>query len=129
MKFHHFGLATNNRKKSEKFLFNVGYRKQSSFIEKKQKVKLSFFKKKGKPTIEVITPLAKKSPISSYLKKFDSIFYHMCFKINKKIDVNKFCKKYNAICIIKPYVSNVFHKKKISFFFIKYMGLIEIISN
>lgn len=128
MLFHHFGLATNNRKKSEEFLIKTGYKKQSSFLEKKQKVKLSFFKSRGKPTIEVITPLSKKSPINSYLKKFDAMFYHMCFEVNKKINVKKFCSEYAALCIIAPYKSSVFKRKKISFYYIKYIGLIEIIS-
>ena len=83
MLFHHFGLATNNREKSEAFLIKSGYKKKSSYIEKRQKVSLSFFVSKGKPTIEVITPLSKKSPINSYLNKFDAIFYHICFKIKK----------------------------------------------
>lgn len=128
MIFHHFGLATNNRKKSETFLIKSGYKKVSSFLEKKQKVKLSFFKSRGKPTIEVITPLTKKSPITSYLKKFDAMFYHICFEIKKKIDVKKFCNYNNAICVVEPYASTVFKRKKISFFYIKYIGLIEIIS-
>ena len=128
MLFHHFGLATNNRKKSEEFLIKTGYKKQSSFLEKKQKVKLSFFKSRGKPTIEVITPLSKKSPINSYLKKFDAMFYHMCFEVNKKLNVKKFCSEYAALCIIAPYKSSVFKGKKISFYYVKYIGLIEIIS-
>lgn len=129
MLFHHFGLATNNREKSEAFLIKSGYKKKSSYIEKRQKVSLSFFVSKGKPTIEVITPLSKKSPINSYLNKFDAIFYHICFKIKKKINVKNFCLTHNAICVVKPYLSTVFKKKKISFFYIKYIGLVEIISD
>ena len=128
MLFHHLGLATNNREKSENFLKQAGYNKKLSTIEKKQKVKLSFFTSKNKPTIEVVTPLSKNSPISLYLKKFDAIFYHTCFEIKKKLNVDQFCQKYKAICVIKPYLSQVFKKKKVSFFYIKYIGLIEIIS-
>ncbi len=119
MLFHHFGLATNNREKSETFLIKSGYKKKSSFIEKKQKVRLSFFVSKGKPTIEVITPMSKKSPIISYLNKFDAMFYHICFKIKKKINVKKFCLTHNAICVVKPYLSTVFKKKKNIFFLYK----------
>lgn len=128
-KLHHFGLALKNFDISKKFYRSLGYKISREYLDHSQGVKIVLCTSKNKPTIELVSSLRNSSPIKSYLKRFDEVIYHTCYEFNNKEALNILQKKFNAKCILSPRPAKIFKNKKISFYYIKNLGLIELLDN
>lgn len=127
LKFHHLGLATDNFNLSLKILKKFGYKAKSIKINKHFNVKNAICVSNYMPNIEIVSKTRNKSPIDRLIKKDKQLVYHICY-ISKNISetLKKF--KQHKIHIIKisdSYLSP-FEGIASSFFFIKGLGLIEI---
>jgi len=131
LRFHHFGLATENLKKSKKNLKKFGYNFSKTITDENQKVDLSIGVLKNFPNIELvgINKKFRENPLSNFLKKYDDNIYHICFEIidKKKFNFQIFLNKFKFVCISKPTPSKLFNNRKVSFYKIKNIGLIEIL--
>ena len=131
LKFHHFGLATENIEKSKKNLEYFGYRFSKTIADKNQKVNLSFGVMNAFPSIELvgINKKFKHNPLSNFLKKYYSNIYHICFEITdiENFDFKNFIDKFKFICVSKATPAILFKNRKVSFYYIKNIGLIEIL--
>lgn len=67
--FHHIGIAVASINSAKRFYLSAGYSVSDVVIEPVQKVYVSYAKKKGFPTIELLEPLDETSPIVNILKK------------------------------------------------------------
>ena len=127
LKFHHLGMATNDLKLSMNLLKKAGYKIDKVRLNKNYNVKNAICSSKNQPNIEIVSKVKGKSPIDSILKKSNSSIYHICYMTkNLKKTLAKLKKsKVQVIKITDSYLSP-FEGVDASFFFIKGMGIVEI---
>ena len=122
MKFHHFGLGVKRFEEAKKFYSHLGYEIGKNIIEKKQKVEIVLCTSNSMPTIELVKPLGKDSPVNNYLKKLNEVFYHSCFEIENLKKIRSFLYTHNAKCVSPPTEAVAFNYRKVSFFYMKMLA-------
>ena len=127
LRFHHLGLATDNFNLTLKILKKLQYKAKSIKTNKHFNVKNAICTSSHMPNIEIVSKTKNKSPIDKIIKKNKQLVYHICY-ISK--DISQTLKKFkrHKIHIIKisdSYLSP-FEGIISSFFFIKGLGLVEI---
>lgn len=128
IKFHHFGLAVKDFEFALRFYSNLNYDFSKPIVDKIQNVELIMCTSKTFPSVELIKPVNKKSPINNYLSKNNEIIYHTCYEIgNYEEGIEKLFSKNRAICISKPQPAILFKGRLVSFYYIKDVGIIEIL--
>lgn len=90
-----------------------------------QKVKVAFINVHGF-RIELIEPLAEKSPVSKILDKGQSL-YHLCFRVPDIDEALKTARKNGFHCIAKPVRAKAFNENRMAWVFSKVYGLFELI--
>ena len=129
LKFHHFGLALRSLNEAKLFYSKIGYKVSKKYTDNLQKVNLMLCTSNKMPTIELISPINKSSPISTYLNKLNEVFYHSCFEVKNLNSIEILKKKFNAKCVSQRKESILFKGKLVSFYYLKNIGLLEIIEN
>ena len=127
LKFHHLGMATNDLKESISLLKKAGYKVDKIRSNKNYNVKNAICSSRNQPNIEIVSKVNGKSPIDSILKKNTNSIYHICY-ITKNLEKTLVKLKKAKIHVIKitdSYLSP-FEGVDASFFFIKGMGIVEI---
>ena len=76
--------------------------------------------------VELIEPLAEKSPITNILKKGQSL-YHLCFRVPDINNALETARKHGFHCIARPVPAKAFNEKKIAWVFSKTYGLFELV--
>ena len=128
IKFHHFGLAVKDFEFALRFYSNLNYDFSKPIADKIQNVELIMCTSKIFPSVELIKPVNKKSPINNYLSKNNEIIYHTCYEIeNYKEGIKKLFSKNKAICISKPKPAILFNDRLVSFYYVEDVGIIEIL--
>lgn len=128
IKFHHFGLALKEFEVALRFYRNLDYDVSKPIVDRIQNVELIMCTSKIFPSVELIKPINKKSPINNYLSKNNEIIYHTCYEIeDHKKGLEKLFLKNRAICISKPKPAILFDGRLVSFYYIKDVGIIEIL--
>lgn len=126
--FHHIGVACHDLDREAESWLRIGYKVSGpDFIDPVQKIKGRFIVGAG-PRLELLEPLASDSPITNILRKGIK-FYHQAFLV-PDLDhaVNEM--KVNGFKMIAPPVKSVaFKGKRIVFFVMKNMNMIELIEN
>jgi methylmalonyl-CoA/ethylmalonyl-CoA epimerase len=90
-----------------------------------QKVKVAFISINGF-RIELIEPIADKSPVTKFLEKGQSL-YHICFRVpDIRIAIDT-ARKNGFHCIAKPVPAKAFNEKNIAWVFSKVYGLFELV--
>ena len=126
--FHHYGLAVKDFKDAIKFHKNLGYRFSNEIYDENQNVNLILCTSKNYPSVELVKPINEKSPINNYISKNNEIIYHVCYEVNlKKISMDKFFLYNRYICVSKPKPAKLFNFRKVSFYYVKNLGLVEIL--
>jgi methylmalonyl-CoA/ethylmalonyl-CoA epimerase len=128
LKFHHIGIAVKSFEKSLNFYKILGYTFSTPVVDEIQQVELIFCKSPDFPDIELIKPFGEKSPVANFLKDKEEAMYHQCYQtINLKFALD-YLKEYNTlICVSKPKPAILFENKKVSFYYIGNVGLLEIL--
>ena len=107
---------------------NLNYDFSKPIADKIQNVELIMCTSKVFPSVELIKPVNKKSPINNYLSKNNEIIYHTCYEIeNYKEGIKKLFSKNKAICISKPKPAILFNDRLVSFYYVEDVGIIEIL--
>lgn len=115
--FHHAGFAVPSIQKA--------YRGLSQAVDRRQKVKVAFFKMHG-VKVELVEPLGKSSPVSRMLKKGQSL-YHLCFAVKDLDSAVRRARKRGFHCITRPVPAGAFGRRKITWLFSKTYGLMELL--
>jgi len=127
-KFHHYGLAVKNFRDSVSFHKNLGYVCSDIIFDNIQNVNIVLCTSDLLPTVELVKPIDKKSPIINYLKKNNEIIYHVCYELDtKKIMIKDFFYNQRFLCVSKPKPARLFDNRLVSFYYLKNIGLIEIL--
>ncbi len=125
MKIHHFGFAVENIEKAiNDFKEIFGFEKEKEIVKDKiQGVRIAFlrdFDKKVK--IELLEPLDKSSPV--YGKKG---LLHICFQAKNFEETYKLLRERGFLPVKNPEKAEAIKGGKVSFFYSKEYGLIEIV--
>ncbi|MFN8257516.1 MAG: VOC family protein [Bacteroidales bacterium] len=128
IKFHHLAIAVRSFEKSIVFYKTLGYNCSEIVIDSIQNVNLVFCKAVNFPNIELVSPINEKSPVYSILKGKDTQIYHQCYQttdLKKAIDLLKNNNK--ILCISPPKPAILFQNRRVSFYNVSNVGLIEIL--
>lgn len=128
IKFHHYGLAVSDFTNALKFHNNLGFTCGEPIIDELQKVELIMCVSDDFPSVELVKPINEKSPIINFLKKNSEIIYHVCYEVeDPKADVEKLFSNNRAICVSKPKPAILFNNRNVSFYYMKDVGLVEVL--
>lgn len=127
--FHHLGLAVKELLPAKMFLETIGYIFLEPIFDPLQNVNLVMTFHSTMPAVEVIYPKDNNSPISKMLDTHSNgLIYHMCYYTNNLQEALKELKQNNIVfCVSEPKPAILFGGKKVSFYMIKGVGLIEIL--
>lgn len=129
LKFHHLGLATDDPKLTLKILKNIGYKPIKTRSNKNYNVKNIICSSKSHPTVEIVAKMGGKSPIDNIVKKNKNLVYHICYSSkNLKKTLNMMKKKKLSIVKISNSYLSPFEGVDASFFFLRGIGIIEIMN-
>ena len=130
IKFHHYGIATNSFILPIKFHKNLGYKCSEITRDKSQLVDLVFCTSDCMPSVELVKPFDKSSPINNYINKNNSIIYHACYETSlQKDNIKEIFRGMSYINVVEPVPAILFDNRLIAFYYIKDLGLIEILDN
>ena len=130
LKFHHFGLAVRQPKKAIAFLTCQEYRIGEPVYDPIQNVNLILCTHEAQPCVEIVYPAEGKSPVDQYVQRHDSgIIYHLCFETEDLAsDLEALPQKgLLVVCLSEPSPAVLFQGRKVSFYNVAGMGLIEIL--
>lgn len=127
--FHHFGLAVKFPDKAVNFLRGLGYEIGHTVRDDLQNVNLIFCSSESMPAVEVIFPTETEGPLTSLLKFNTEMIYHICYETSNldrtlsaiKSDRNR------VICVSPPKTAVLFSERKVSFYKISGLGIVEIL--
>jgi len=129
LSFHHLGLAVQKKEQAVKFLSGTGYQVAQPIYDTNQEVNLIMCTSPTQPDVEIVFPSEKEGPLDNILKSQDSLIYHTCYE---STDIDASVRKIKACGLRVVLVSDkkeaiLFNNKLVAFYYIKGMGLIEIL--
>jgi methylmalonyl-CoA/ethylmalonyl-CoA epimerase len=130
LKFHHFGLAVRRPDEARTFLTTLGYRLEAPVLETAQKVHLQLAFHATHPTVETIWPGETEGPVGKLIQRNPpGIIYHVCYETE---DLPAALARLEAaglqpLCISQPTVTQLFQGRKVSFYNVLGLGLVEML--
>lgn len=128
--FHHLGLAVRRPEPALLFLQGLGYRCAEPVFDGLQNVHLIMCAHAAMPAVEIIYPGTGPTPIDGYLaKQPNGLIYHACYAAPDLAGtlVQLEAAGIAAICVSEPKPAILFGGRKVSFYNVLGVGLIEII--
>jgi catechol 2,3-dioxygenase-like lactoylglutathione lyase family enzyme len=128
--FHHLGLAVRRPQQAVSFLQGLGYRCPEPVFDGAQNVHLIMCTHEAMPAVEIISPGSGATPIDGYLaRQPNGLIYHACYACP---DLAESLARFEAagiaaICVSEPTPAILFGGRKVSFYNILGVGLIELI--
>lgn len=131
--FHHLGLAVRRPRDATAFLGSLGYELGEPVFDPEQNVNLIMCTHPGTmPDVEIIYPATGKSPVDALTAgRPDGIVYHMCY-VSADLPATLVALDaagIRAICKAPPTPAALFAGRRVSFYDIVGMGLVEIIED
>jgi methylmalonyl-CoA/ethylmalonyl-CoA epimerase len=130
LRFHHFGLAVRRPDEARRFFSALGCQIGEVFFDPSQNVHLQLCTHPAHPAVELIWPGDTKGPIEELTQRHaDGIIYHVCYETDNVAGaLAHFAQaKQRIICISPPTQAPLFAGRKVSFYNVVGMGLIEIL--
>lgn len=131
--FHHLGLAVRRPRDATQFLGGLGYGIPAAVFDPEQNVNLVMCTHSGAmPDVEIIYPADGKSPIDALVEgRPPGIVYHMCY-VSADLAATLAAMEaagVRAFCRVPPVPATLFGGRRVSFYDIVGMGLVEIIED
>ncbi len=131
--FHHLGLAVRRPRDATQFLGGLGYRLGEPVFDPEQNVNLIMCTHVGSmPDVEIIYPAAGKSPVDALVAgRPEGIVYHICY-VSADLPATLAALDaagVRAVCKVPPVPAALFAGRRVSFYDIVGMGLVEIIED
>jgi methylmalonyl-CoA/ethylmalonyl-CoA epimerase len=127
--FHHLGLATKDSKAAAQFLTGLGYRIGPTILDPLQNVHLALCGHDHMPDVEIISPAEGAGPLDKLLATHaNGLVYHMCYTaadLDQSLDAME--SEVSVRLVSPPKAAVLFGGKRVSFYLIEDVGLIEII--
>jgi methylmalonyl-CoA/ethylmalonyl-CoA epimerase len=128
--FHHFGLAVKQPAPAIAFLSALGCRIGEPVFDPEQNVHLLLCSRPDHPAVEIIYPGNGPGPVDALIERHTSgVIYHLCYETPDLVQTLEQFEKagIRADCVSSPKPALLFHGRKVSFYRVKGMGLIEIL--
>ncbi|MGA2248301.1 MAG: VOC family protein [Verrucomicrobiota bacterium] len=132
LKFHHFGLAVPTPDSASRWLSKLGYEIGDPVFDAGQNVYLALCRHETQPPVEIIWPGAESGPVDELLRQHESgVVYHLCYETQDLVEVLSQFKKdgLRLACISRPKPTPLFGGRKVSFYNVVGMGLVEILES
>ena len=126
-KFHHIGVAVNDIEATASVYEQGGYHRSASIFDPVQNVNICWLTHEGCPTVELLAPVDKTSPVCKTLEKNGVIPYHTCWIVPNIEDAAQQLRKQRYVMVSKPAEAVAFKGSRVAFFFNKSVGLIELV--
>jgi Glyoxalase/Bleomycin resistance protein/Dioxygenase superfamily len=129
--FHHLGLAVKDREPASLFLTGLGYRIGPTIHDPLQNVLLSMCAHDRMPDVEIISPADGPGPLDKLLASHkDGLVYHMCYTsadLDETLEALESDGHLSIRSVSPPKEAILFGGKRVSFYLVDDVGLIEII--
>lgn len=128
--FHHLGLAVQHPHEAVTFLRGLGYTVGEAVFDAEQNVNLVMCTQARGPAVEIIYPGGGDGPVDSLVGRHaKGIVYHACYET---ADLEASLAALDQIgtratCVTPPKPAALFGGRKVSFYNIAGMGLVEIL--
>ncbi len=127
----HIAVAVADIEQAKECYQKIGYECGETIFDPAQNAYLAMCTKTGFDSIELVGPVNHESPCSGIIEKNGEIPYHLCYRVT---NVSAFLKQltemeieYDIISEPKPAI--LFDYKKVSFIYVKDVGLIELLED
>jgi methylmalonyl-CoA/ethylmalonyl-CoA epimerase len=129
--FHHLGLAAKDPEAAARFLTGLGYRIGPIVIDPLQNVRAAICAHDHMPNVEIIAPAEGEGPLDKLLAVHkDGLVYHMCYTsadLDRSLDALEGDGELSVYSISPPKEAVLFDGRRVSFYLVEGVGLIEII--
>jgi hypothetical protein len=129
--FHHLGLAVKDPLAATHFLTGLGYEIGPTILDPLQNVHLAMGVHDEMPDVEIISPAGSEGPLDKLLSTHkDGLVYHMCYicaDLDRSLDALEGDEGLTVHSIAPPTEAILFGGKRVSFYLVEGVGLIEII--
>lgn len=126
-KFHHIGVAVNDIEVTASVYEQGGYHRSVSIFDPIQNVNICWLIREGYPTVELLSPVDKASPVCKTLEKNGVAPYHTCYVVPNIDEATQQLRKQRYVLVSKPVEAVAFCGSRVAFFFNKAVGLIELV--
>jgi len=130
LRFHHLGLAVLRLNDAAALLRGLGYRIGEPIFDPEQNVNITMCSHSEMPDIEVIYPGRGQSPIDAFVARHSNgIVYHLCYVTDNLADTLSRMSEARLRwqCVSPPKPAILFGGRRVSFYMVLGIGLIEII--
>jgi catechol 2,3-dioxygenase-like lactoylglutathione lyase family enzyme len=131
LSFHHLGLAAKDPEAAAHFLTGLGYRIGPTIFDPLQNVRLAMCVHDHMPHVEIITPGEGEGPLDKLLSTHkNGLVYHVCYTstdLDRSLEALEGDGKLSVYSISPPKEAVLFGGKRVSFYLVEGIGLIEII--
>lgn len=128
--FHHLGLAVRQPGQATALVAVLGYRMAETVFDPEQNVYLAICSHDTEPTIEIIWPGETKGPVHNLTKHHPAgVIYHVCYSTDDLGAALAGLEKagLRVICVSPPKPATLFGGRKVSFYNVSGIGLMEIL--
>jgi hypothetical protein len=129
--FHHLGLAAKDPDAATRFLTGLGYRVGPMVFDPLQNVNAAMCVHDQMPDVEVISPATGEGPLDKLLSaQKTGLVYHICYTsadLDRSLDALEGDAQLSVYSISPPKTAVLFGGKRVSFYLVEGIGLIEII--
>lgn len=127
MKFHHIGVAVKDIEKTADVYVQGGYKQSETTFDPVQNVNICWLTKEGMPTVELLAPVDKSSPVCKTLEKNGVTPYHTCYIVEDIEQAISDLRKMKYVAVSKAEAAPAISNCKVAFLYNKNVGLIEIV--
>jgi len=131
--FHHLGLAAQDPEAATHFLTGLGYRIGPMILDPLQNVHLAMCAHDDMPDVEIISPAEGAGPLDKLLASHeDGLVYHMCYTcadLDSVLDALESDDRISVRSIAPPAEAVLFGGKRVSFYLVEGVGLIEVVED
>ena len=128
--FHHLGLVVKEPGEAILFLTTLGYEMGAPVFDENQKVHLMLATHATQPAVEIIHPGAVPGPIDHLIQRHASgLVYHVCLATGNLAQTLEDWEALGlrAVCVSPPQPAVLFGGRKVSFYNMVGVGLIELL--
>jgi hypothetical protein len=128
--FHHLGLAVRCPDEAMAFLSITGYRIGETVFDPGQNVHLAMCIHETEPAVEIIWPGETESPVLGLTERHPAgVIYHICYTTDDLGSTLAGLEKggLRVICVSPPRPAPLFGGRKVSFYTVRGIGLVEIL--
>lgn len=126
-RFHHIGVAVKDIDATAAIYEQGGYKRSASILDPIQNVNICWLTKEGMPTVELLAPVDKTSPVNKTLEKNGVTPYHTCYVAESIEEAVVQLRKQKYVMVSKPAEAVAFCGSRVCFLFNKNVGLIELV--